>query len=63
MEQQYHLRESFIDQIQPLLEKKPDKFKGELFPTIWYNTDAEITGIQHFELARMILIAEDPNLR
>ncbi|KAL6228893.1 hypothetical protein BDW75DRAFT_250499 [Aspergillus navahoensis] len=46
----------------PILEKPADRSKGEIFPTIWYATDAQVTGVQHLEMARMILIAENPRL-
>jgi hypothetical protein len=61
-EQQRQLTQHCLSQVAPLLERKADKTKGEIFPTVWYSSDAEMTGVQHFELARMILIAEDPNL-
>ncbi|KAL4863651.1 hypothetical protein BDV12DRAFT_189542 [Aspergillus spectabilis] len=47
----------------PILQKAADKGKGEIFPTVWYSTDSQVTGVQHLELARMILIAENPRLR
>ncbi|KAL4914998.1 hypothetical protein BDW62DRAFT_213055 [Aspergillus aurantiobrunneus] len=47
----------------PILQTPPDKSKGDIFPTVWYTTDAQVTGVQHLELARMILIAENPRLR
>ncbi|KAE8383204.1 hypothetical protein BDV26DRAFT_277407 [Aspergillus bertholletiae] len=47
----------------PILEKKADKSKGEVFSTVWYCSSAQVFGAQHYEIARMILIAENPNIR
>lgn len=47
----------------PILQTPADKSKGEIFTTVWYTTDEQVTGAQHLELARMILIAENPRLR
>lgn len=35
---------------------------GEIFPQAWYGSDEEMTGVQFFEIARCLLIAENPNL-
>ncbi|KAE8142214.1 hypothetical protein BDV38DRAFT_278386 [Aspergillus pseudotamarii] len=47
----------------PILDKKADKSKGEIFSTVWYCSSAQVFGAQHYEIARMILIAENPNIR
>ncbi|KAF7597359.1 hypothetical protein BBP40_006300 [Aspergillus hancockii] len=47
----------------PILEKQADKSKGEIFPTVWYCSSAQVFGAQHYEIARMILIAENPNIK
>ncbi|KAL3476562.1 hypothetical protein BJX99DRAFT_258307 [Aspergillus californicus] len=47
----------------PILQQPPDKSKGGIFPTVWYATGSQVTGVQHLELARMILTAENPRLR
>jgi hypothetical protein len=60
--QQQHLADKYLGMFAPLLDRKADKSKGEIFPTVWYSSDAQMTGAQHFELARMIMIAENPNL-
>ncbi|KAE8150391.1 hypothetical protein BDV25DRAFT_154504 [Aspergillus avenaceus] len=54
---------TFKTEFVPILEKQADKSKGEIFPTVWYCTNAQVIGAQHYELARIILIAENPNLR
>jgi len=46
----------------PLLEKEPDHAKDEMFYTIWYTSYAQVTAMQHLDLAKMILIAEEPKL-
>ncbi|KAL4861235.1 hypothetical protein BDV12DRAFT_191214 [Aspergillus spectabilis] len=50
------------DELKPLLDLKAKKSKGEVFPTIWYSFDVQITAIQHFRLAQLILTAENPQL-
>jgi hypothetical protein len=48
--------------LKPLLDLKPKKSKGEVFPTIWYSFDVQVTAIQHLRLAQLILTAENPQL-
>jgi hypothetical protein len=50
------------DELKPLLNLKAKKSKGEVFPTIWYSFDVQITAIQHFRLAQLILTAGNPQL-
>ncbi|KAJ5156841.1 hypothetical protein N7492_009644 [Penicillium capsulatum] len=49
-------------ELDPILEIKADRCRGQIFPVVWYSFDVQVTAIQHFQLARMILIAENPNL-
>ncbi|KAJ5742432.1 uncharacterized protein N7511_011451 [Penicillium nucicola] len=60
--QHQHLSEEFRSELQPILERKPDRARGEIFPTIWYCYDSQVTAIQHLKLGEMILIAESPHL-
>ncbi|OJJ05780.1 hypothetical protein ASPVEDRAFT_55587 [Aspergillus versicolor CBS 583.65] len=60
---QQQLLSEYSTHLLPILQKPADKSKGEIFPTVWYTTDEQVTGAQHLELARMILIAENPRLR
>ncbi|KAL4938055.1 hypothetical protein BDV06DRAFT_232125 [Aspergillus oleicola] len=60
---QTHLITTYTPHLLPILQKPPEKSKGDIFPTVWYTTDSQVTGAQHLELARMILIAENPRLR
>ncbi|KAI9935097.1 hypothetical protein MW887_000718 [Aspergillus wentii] len=56
------LMHDYMSQLIPILERKADKSQGEIFPTVWYAVDSQVTAVQHLELARMILIAENPHL-
>ncbi|KAL4880531.1 hypothetical protein BJY04DRAFT_219002 [Aspergillus karnatakaensis] len=60
---QQHLSSTYTPHFAPILQNPADVTKAEIFPTVWYTTDAQVTGVQHLELARMILIAEDPVLQ
>ncbi|PYH86238.1 hypothetical protein BO82DRAFT_418655, partial [Aspergillus uvarum CBS 121591] len=46
----------------PILEKRAEKLQGQVFPTIWYSSEDQVTASQHLELSRMILVAESPHL-
>lgn len=59
---QQQLMQTYKTHLVPILSRKADKSKGEIFPTVWYTSDAQVTATQHLELARMILIAESPHL-
>ncbi|KAL5356972.1 hypothetical protein BJX96DRAFT_172102 [Aspergillus floccosus] len=59
---QQELAHDHEHRLQPILAQKADKPKGELFPTVWYATDDQVTAVQHLELGKMILVAEDPHL-
>ncbi|KAL3458160.1 hypothetical protein BJX64DRAFT_280042 [Aspergillus heterothallicus] len=50
------------EELKPLLAVKAKKSEGEVFPTIWYSFDVQVTAIQHFRLAQLILMAENPQL-
>ncbi|KAK1494855.1 hypothetical protein CTAM01_08868 [Colletotrichum tamarilloi] len=47
----------------PIMQRPADRSQGENFPLVWYGSDVEVTALQHFILARMILLAEDPSLQ
>ncbi|KAF5491883.1 hypothetical protein CGCS363_v011174 [Colletotrichum siamense] len=47
----------------PIVQRPADRSRGEIFPLVWYGSDIEVTALQHFILARMILVAEDPSLQ
>ncbi|GKT41604.1 uncharacterized protein ColSpa_01785 [Colletotrichum spaethianum] len=46
----------------PIMQRPANRSQGEIFPLIWYASDVEVTALQHFILAKMILVAEDPSL-
>jgi len=56
------LEQEHVHEFAPLLEKGPDHANDEIFPTIWYTSHAQVTAMQHLDLAKMILIAEDPKI-
>jgi hypothetical protein len=51
-----------LGEMEPILELKADRAKGQIFPTVWYSFDVQATAVQHFQLAQMILTAENPQL-
>jgi hypothetical protein len=48
--------------MEPILELKADRAKGQIFPTVWYSLDVQATAVQHLQLAQLILVAENPQL-
>ncbi|GKZ29186.1 hypothetical protein AbraIFM66950_003625 [Aspergillus brasiliensis] len=56
------LKHDYRFDLSPIFEKKADRSRGELFPTIWYSSDEQVTAVQHLELANMILTAQNPYL-
>lgn len=63
MKQQEHLEQDVLRDFQPILKRPADKSKGEIFPTLWYGSNIEVTSIQQAIIARSVLVAEDPFLR
>ena len=63
MEQQDYLERSALSDIQPVYKRPADKAKGEIFPTVWYRSNIEVTAMQFSLLARSVLVAENPNLK
>jgi hypothetical protein len=49
-------------ELEPIIHIKAERTKGQVFPTAWYSFDAQVTAIQHFRIAQMILTAENPHL-
>lgn len=47
---------------QPIYYRPPDASKGEVFPDIWYFDHCHVTGIQHVELARILLAVYNPTM-
>ncbi|KAF2019511.1 hypothetical protein BU24DRAFT_386447 [Aaosphaeria arxii CBS 175.79] len=66
LKEQEQLLESIIQtlpQFLPILWEPPNKSRGEVFPIVWLGSDLAITGIQHVIISKMVLTAEDPNLK
>lgn len=45
---------------EPIYYRDPDRQKGEIFPEICYLTSLHAAGVQHIELARILLLVYDP---
>ncbi|KAG6006897.1 hypothetical protein E4U21_006616 [Claviceps maximensis] len=63
MNQQEHLENTILADIQPLFKRSADKTRGEIFPTIWYRSNIEVTSMQFSLLAKSVLVAENPQLK
>ena len=47
---------------EPIYYRDPDPAMDEVFPEIWYLADCHVAGVQHVELARILLSVYDPNI-
>ncbi|KIW97330.1 uncharacterized protein Z519_02722 [Cladophialophora bantiana CBS 173.52] len=47
----------------PLYYREAEPSRGKYFPEEWHMNDCQVLGLQHFELARMVLAAYDPDLQ
>lgn len=47
----------------PLFHEEPDPTQGRHFPMIWLNNRCQIMGLQHVELARIVLAVHDSKLQ
>lgn len=63
MDQHNHLEKHILFDIEPIYKKPADKSKGEIFPTVWYRSNIEVTSMQLGLLAKSVLVAENPQLR
>ncbi|POR32204.1 Uncharacterized protein TPAR_07581 [Tolypocladium paradoxum] len=63
MKQQEHVEQDVLVPFQPIYQKPADKTKGEIFPTIWYGSNIEVTSVQLGLIAKSVLVAEKPFLR
>ncbi|PWI66492.1 hypothetical protein PCL_04905 [Purpureocillium lilacinum] len=63
MKQQELLEHDILPAFQPLYQKSADKTKGEIFPTIWYGSNIEVTSVQLGLIAKSVLVAENPFLK
>ncbi|WZH47651.1 uncharacterized protein QYS62_008807 [Fusarium acuminatum] len=56
------LEEEALREFQPFYERAANRSNGEIFPTIWYSSDLEVTSMQLCIIAKMVLMAENPFL-
>ncbi|KIW27410.1 uncharacterized protein PV07_07148 [Cladophialophora immunda] len=47
----------------PLYYRDADPSRGKYFPEEWHMNDCQVLALQHFELARILLAAYNPNLQ
>lgn len=62
-EQQEQLEQHVLINFRPLFQRAADKSRGEIFPTIWYGSNIEVTSVQLGLIAKAVLVAENPSLR
>lgn len=63
MDQQQYLERETLANFRPIFRREADKAKGEIFPTIWYQSTLEMTSIQQSIMAKSVLVAESPLLK
>lgn len=63
MRQQEHLEQDVLIDYQPIFHRVADKSKGEIFPTVWYASNIEVTSVQQALMAKSVLLAENPTLK
>lgn len=60
------LSQKWIDSLpsgfEPIYVREPDRRQGEVFPEICYLTNIHVAGVQHIELARILLAVYDPDI-
>ncbi|KAJ0425004.1 hypothetical protein BJY00DRAFT_326115 [Aspergillus carlsbadensis] len=60
------LEEKWVDLLpssfEPIYFREPDRAKGEVFPELCYLTNLHIAGVQHVELARILLAVYNPTI-
>lgn len=63
MEQQNYLEFEILVNFRPIFKRTADKANGEIFPTIWYGANLEVTSVQQSIMAKSVLVAENPFLK
>lgn len=63
VEQQDYVEKNILADIRPIYKKPADKTRGEIFPTVWYRSNIEVTTMQFSLLAKSVLVAENPQLK
>jgi hypothetical protein len=46
----------------PIYAREADFSRGEVFPELWYLNDCHVAGLQHLELARILLAVYNPKI-
>lgn len=46
----------------PIYAREPNRSIGEVFPELWYLNNCHVAGLQHLELARILLTVYNPKL-
>ncbi|KAJ5105077.1 hypothetical protein NUU61_002424 [Penicillium alfredii] len=46
----------------PIYTRDPDRSRGEVFPELWYLNNCHVAGLQHLDLARILLTVYNPKL-
>jgi hypothetical protein len=54
--------EALPTSFEPIYYREPDLTAGEVFPELWYLADCHVAGLQHVELARILLCVYDPSV-
>ncbi|KAH0494764.1 hypothetical protein TgHK011_008353 [Trichoderma gracile] len=63
VDQQDYLEREILVNFRPIFKTTADKAKGEIFPTIWYGSNLEVTSVQQSIMAKSVLVAENPFLK
>ncbi|KAH8816522.1 hypothetical protein F5884DRAFT_226516 [Xylogone sp. PMI_703] len=52
-----------IPHFKPIYYQERNPLKGEYFPIEWHHSHGQVIGLQHIELARIMLAVHDPSLQ
>ncbi|RDA84374.1 hypothetical protein CP532_2601 [Ophiocordyceps camponoti-leonardi (nom. inval.)] len=61
--QQELIEQKVLVAFRPTYQRTADKTKGEIFPTIWYASNIDVTSVQLALIAKAVLVAENPYLK
>lgn len=63
MRQQEHVEQDVLAIYRPIFRKEADRTRGEIFPTVWYTSNIEVTSNQQALMAKSVLLAENPAIK